>query len=294
MKLCAVGLVAVVGFAASAFGQITNANGYATVARNFNDFGNSSLTINGTAYTTANETGAISGLSPVIFNEQFQVGGAGFANRHFAWLSTDNGASRYSFGNSESFRIDTSVQIQTGGGETPGGNLQPRREAGFAIFNRRTIIEGNPASPNFGMPVTFTDEGYFLVASDGEVAIFGGALPFFSFGNAAYTLGSVAQMSFIYNAPGTFPDPTGQNRAAVRYIFNGATSPMLFVDNNSDISGGGFGAGTNIGVRAQNQRNPNFPDSAVTTYRGLTVIPTPGAAALLGLAGLAAARRRRA
>ena len=48
-----------------------------------------------------------------------------------------------------------------------GGLGSPRREAGFTFFNNRTVVDPGPVA------ATFTDEGYMMVASDGEVAIFG-------------------------------------------------------------------------------------------------------------------------
>lgn len=292
------GLAFVAAFAGSALADVGSINSVRIVNRNFNDFPGSTI-LQTVQYPTT-----------VDWDERFPAGAAsrlpagnppgsgGFANRHFGWFSADSGATNYSFQNGESFTARANVLIQTGGDQTPGGNAQPRREAGFAIFNPQRGFEGgNPNNPI----VDYIDEGFVMVASDGEVAMFGGRLPFFSFNslgdpNARYFLGTSARIEFRYFAP----DGAGIAHCQVAFTnFLGTvfTSPVLAFDA---ASGGplnnpsGLANGTNVGLRAQNQRNPNFDDFSLIRYNNISVVPTPGAAALIGIGGLLAGRRRRA
>ncbi|MGQ0629090.1 MAG: hypothetical protein ACT4PL_13455 [Phycisphaerales bacterium] len=287
-KIC-LSAMAVFALAGSAVGQISSINGYSMVMRNFNDLPGSVLTVDGAPVGAG--AFARPGLGQLTIAEQFALGEpGGFANRHLAHFSNDGGATPYSFQNNESFRIDTTINV------TAGSNNPSAKEAGFTVFNRRTIIEGNMESPNFGMPVTFTDEGFMLVKTNGgvngggEIALFGGALPFFSFNSigVSYVPGTTASISFTYFAPGEIGAA-----AAYEATFNGFSTGVKFFDNSADLSGNGLGGGSNIGVRAQNSRFPIIADFAITTYGGVSIIPTPGAVAILGLGGLLVARRRR-
>jgi len=280
----------IAALAGSALADVSSINGFRVQARNFNDLPGSVLTVNGTpAPVQANI--AVAGLGAGLhYSEQFALGEpGGFANRHLGNFSADGGVSDYSFLNNESFRLDTTINI------TAGSNNPSAKEGGLTVFNQRTIIEGNPASPNFGLPVTFTDEGYLLVKTNGgvngggEIALFGGALPFFSFNNIGvdYTPGTTATLAFTYFAPGTIGVA-----AAYEAFFNGISTGVQFFDN-ADISGNGLGNGTSLGLRAQNSRFPIIADFANTDYGRVGFIPTPGAAGLLALAGLGALRRRR-
>lgn len=290
-------VAALAAFAGSAIADVSTINSVRIQNRNFNDFPGSTI-LQTVQYPTT-----------VDWDERFPAGAAsrlpagnppgsgGFANRHFGWFSADNGASNYAFQNGESFTARANVLIQTGGNITPGGNALPRREAGFAIFNPQNGFDGgNPNNPI----VSYIDEGFVMVASDGEVAMFGGGLPFFSFNslndpNARYFLGTSARIEFRYFAP------SGGNPAACQVVFTNFlgtefASPVLPFSNASVVLGNasGLANGTNVGLRAQNQRNPNFDDFSLIRYNNISVTPTPGAAALLALGGLMAGRRRRA
>lgn len=255
--------------------DISQANGVMFNNRVWNDFPGSTLTPVNT-WPTA-----------VGWNEQFAVGEVGnFANKHLAYLSTDGGTSAHQHHVAQGFTLSFTVNISA-------PNALPRKEGALQIENPR---------PALG----FTDEGHMLVASDGEVAIFGGAMPFFSsnvpgsWGSGSsgssggwYTLGQTAQVSFTYYAPGDV-DPT---LGAYRITFNDPVTGMH--DSGLKIWGvesdgtAGFNTGTKIAFQAQNTRNPLIADSSDVIYGNVSVVPAPGALALLGLGGLAAARRRR-
>lgn len=263
--------VIVAGVAASALADdISASNGLYVQARFFNDFPTSMLTIDGVDRPVA-ETFARPGMGTFHINEKFPAGTIGnFANKHLGYLSKDGGATQLGMTGGQSWTLDFDVKITA-----PAG--QPRKEGALQIENPRT---------------GFVDEGHILVASDGEVAVFGGAMPFTGFGNS-YTLGQTAHVTFKYFAPGV-QDPT---LGAYQLIFS---DPVLGVkDSGIKIWGVetdgtvGFNNGTKLAFVAQNQRNPIINDESDFVYSNIQVIPAPGAMTLLGLGGLVAGRRRR-
>ncbi len=282
--------LAVFTLAGSAMAAIGDVSGYTLQVRNFNDFPSTNLTINGLPFPTPGAAaGGVGGVgTSVNFVEQFAVGASGnFANRHAAWLSANPGVDRYDIQRNDSFYFQTNIRINVPAGSSP-------KEGGLQFFHQRNVIDPGPTA------VTFTDEGFFNVrSSDGEVAIFGGALPFHSFGNV-YVAGTTATIGFAYYAPGV-AGPNG----AVEYFYNGVGSGIKFMDNSGDrvIAGdvnsptygfGGISNFANLGLRAQNTRNPFIADSSDILYNQSFLIPTPGAGAVLVLGGLIAGRRRRA
>jgi hypothetical protein len=279
-------LVAFAALAGAANAQdISQVNGYHTWGRLFADFPTSTLTINGVNTPDTGmpgpELGSIAGTSTVHFVETFPVGAPGnFANKHVAWLSTDNGATRAQTYVGQSWSLNFNVNMAV-------GSALPRKEAGIEVWQNR---------PGLG----FNDEGQVLIASNdfgnpgsgrGEVAVFGGTMPFTGFGDV-YTLGTTAHVSFNYFAPGVV-DPT---KGAYRLIFTDAVTGVH--DSGFKIWGnepdGIVGlTGAHIGLKDQNQRNPFIADSADVLYSNVSIVPAPAAMGLLGLAGLAGTRRRR-
>lgn len=270
------GALALVGIAGAAFaGDMSAVNGYRVEARIFNDFPTSNLTVNGVPYPAPGNGAILGQAGPVLFQEAFTAGGGGFANKHVAWLSQDGGASRLQMNVAQTWSLAFNVRIAA-----PAG--QPRKEAGIEIHNPR---------PNHAPP--YTDEGQVLIASDGEVAVFGAVMPFTGFGPNTYTLGTTAQVLFEYFAPGAV-DPT---RGAYRLQFLDAVTGMH--DSGLKLWGAepdgtaGFNSGSVIGFKSQNQRNPFIADSSEMEYSGIHITPTPASLVLLGLGALSAARRRR-
>ncbi|HEX2839088.1 MAG TPA: hypothetical protein VHN77_13280 [Phycisphaerales bacterium] len=277
-----VSLVALVALAGVAQAQdISQVNGYHTWGRLFDDFAGSQLTINGVNTPSTGmpgpELGAITGQSgPVHFIENFAQGEPGnFANKHVAWLSTDSGASRMRTNIGQSFTMEFNVNMTV-------GSLAPRKEAGVEIWMPRGLHDAP----------SYNDEGQILIASDGEVAVFGGTMPFTGFGPAAYTAGTTAHVSFRYFAPGIH-DP---NKGAYQLVFTDAVTGVH--DSGIKIWGAEFDGiagmrGAYLGLKDQNQRNPFIADSANVLYSNISIVPAPAALGLIGLAGLAGTRRRR-
>ncbi len=277
MNRIAVLVLAVAGTASTAV-ALPAFNGLFGEARVFNDFATSNLTVNGTAYPTPGTFSAPlpSGAQQLVIRDQFPFPTAGnFANKHRAALSADGGASAYGFQRSDGFDLSVDFRI-----DTPFPNV--RKEGSIEIRNPRFSIDPN-----------FIDEGRILVASDGEVAVFGGAMPFIGFGSV-YTAGTTANIRFIYAAPGH--NGPG-SLAAIRLIF----TPQAGVPIDSgwrtwgpEVDGDGFNDGTTVHFVGQAQRFAVSSDEAIFTWGNLNVIPSPATLALVGLGGLVAVRRRRA
>jgi hypothetical protein len=254
--------------------DMTSVNSYQMNTRVFNDFPGSSLTVNGVPRLSTPEVYPIP-LGPLHINEQFPQGIAGnFANKHIGWFSGDNGASIATTNVAQTWTLNFDVNLSQA---APGA---PRKEAGIEIHQPRPVLG-------------FTDEGQVLIASDnGEVAVFGAALPFTGFGAGCYTLGTTAHVQFNYFAPGVVDPVKGAYQ-------------LLFLDAVTGLHDSGYKVWGNetdgivgltdavVGLKLQNQRNPFINDFGDVVYNGVSIVPAPGAAALLGLAGLVAGRRRR-
>ncbi|HYF15031.1 MAG TPA: hypothetical protein VD971_08185 [Phycisphaerales bacterium] len=274
--LLSVSVLACAAGVASAVGDISTVNGYRVEARIFNDQPTTNLTINGTSYP-APGAGMIAGAAgPIVFDEQFTaLTPGGNTNKHVAWLSTDGGASRFGMNPGQSWDLQFNVRI-----DAPAGS--PRKEAGIEIHNPR--LANNPP---------FTDEGQVLIASDGEVAVFGAAMPFTGLG-FIYTLGTTAHVRMQFFAAGVHHPSLGAYQLDFTDAVNGLHSSGIKIWGNEADGTIGFNTDTAIGFKAQNSRNPFINDTSVITYNNISVVPAPTAAALFGVAGLAAFRRRRA
>ena len=227
--------------ATSALAQVTNINSVVIQERRFNDYPGSTL-------TTVNNYPSLVSFSEGPF------GAGGFANQHVARFS-ENGVTARSFLNAEAFDISVDVLLSV-------GSTAPRKEAGFRMDS---FIGG---------------EGFFILTSDGEVAAFGGPLPFFGFGNI-YTPGTSARMRMIYR-PGAV--------STMEYMFNAVSSGEVAFGNTEN----GVINGSDFGNYLQNQPNDNNPnDFGNASFRNYAVaVPEP--MTMLGLAaGVGVLLRRR-
>ncbi|HZW08403.1 MAG TPA: hypothetical protein VFF69_00730 [Phycisphaerales bacterium] len=252
MRSRAFGLAAIVAASgAAAVADVTDIDSVQIQERRFNDYSGSTLV------TTNNFP------SLVRFDES-NFGSGGFANQHVAWFSGDGGASHYDFARTDRFVISLDVTLDV-------GSTSPRKEAGFRFD---TFQAG---------------EAFFFVTSDGEVAAFGGMLPFHSFGHV-YTPGSTASLSLIYT-PDDDGDAFDGDASTFEYVYNGTSSGPLAVSNLEN----GILDGTQGGFYVQNQPDDNNPsDFSVASFANISIaVPTPASGAVLALAGLGALRRRR-
>jgi hypothetical protein len=129
----------------------------------------------------------------------------GFANLHSWTFSEDGGTTAAVFNNNSNFHYGADLVI-SGAGEGEGGLR---------------------ISPWYGK---FVDGRFMLNVTSGEIACFGGALPFYSFTvnhGVTYTRGALAHMEITYRAN----DLTAANPATIQYhlVYNGIPydSPIL-------------------------------------------------------------------
>lgn len=261
-SFAALALVAAAGSAAFAIGDISTVNSVKVEERVFNDFPNSSLTTTNNFPTLLN------------FNESIQQDEpGGFANKHVGWLSNDGGTTRFQNNYWQSWTLNFTVQV-----DAPNGF--PRKEAGIEVRNPR---------PRLG----YTDEGQVLIASDGEVAVFGGVMPFIGLGNV-YTRGTTANVEFRYFAPGVV-DPI---KGAIQLIFTDAVTGVhdsgLKIWGNESDGLFGFNDGAEFGLKSQNAMNNFIADNVNVAYGNVGIVPSPAGLGVLALGGLMASRRRRA
>jgi uncharacterized protein (TIGR03382 family) len=265
-------VLALAATAGVASADMLSVNAYQMNVRVFNDFPDTNLTVNGVSQPVPATYPLAWG--PLHINEQFAQGAAGnFANKHIGYFSSDGGATPATTNVGQNFTLSFDVLMTAGDPTT-------RKEAGIEIHQPRPILG-------------YTDEGQVLIASDGEVAVFGATLPFTGFGSPTYTIGTTAHVQFNYFAPGTV-DPT---LGAYQLIFTDAVTGVhdsgYKIWGNAEPDGIVGMTDALVGLKLQNQRNPFIADSCDVVYSNVSIVPTPGAMTLLGLAGLAISRRRR-
>ena len=237
---------------ADLFSSINSINAQGT--RWFNDFPNSTLTVTN------------NGLTSVRIQDSNFIG-TGFTNRHHTALAVNN--TPYLFSGAQAFQLDVDVII-TGPGPA-------RTEAGIWVGT----------APNYPSSA-FADVGNFVLLPDnsGEIAAFGGVLPFFSNNQPANSgmnravRNATRHLTFIYN--------TSPGGSSINYGVDG-----VFTGNQGF---GGLNPNTYIGFYTQgpNGGGPVVAGNIDVTFSNITIaVPGPATASLLGMGGLLAARRRR-
>lgn len=198
-----------------------------------------------------------------------------FANLHVWRFSSNGGGSYTQFANNDQFSFSADVTITSSAGG--------RGEAGLSL------------SPWFSQEV---DGRFNLRTTDGEVAVFGGRLPFYSFTAAqgiTYVAGTTVRLGIDYEPR----DLNAGNPGRIRYNYNNLTSGWLNFDQGNPAEDPPYGLwgilnqATAGGYMQVFAGQSGTAGGLSTTWENITYIPAPGAAALLGLGGLLAARRRR-
>jgi hypothetical protein len=144
--------------------------------------------------------------SQININDE-AAGPLGWANLH-VWRFSQDLVNPFEFQNTDGFRFAADLTISGDG----------HAEAGLQI------------SPWWSPLV----DGRFNVRStDGEVACFGGRLPFYSFTGSqgiTYTLGETVRLEMVYR-PNTEMNST--NPATIEYIYNGSSSGLIPFDEGN-------------------------------------------------------------
>lgn len=256
MALCTVFCLA----AGAANAQVTSINGFVSNTRNFNDFGGSTLS------SSANYAAGTLTVSESNF------GGPGnFANRHRYFFSADGGATAYALNNQDYFDLEFDLNLNV--------NNMNLAEAGFYS---ETFVGGEPR---------------FIAKANDAVFAFDSWLPFV-FGGG-YGNNVTTRMRMIYN-PGSGSGGIQSEAATCSFYRDGNLLATVQAGNfNSPDFVNGYFTGSWFGFYAQfsPKKDVNgvaLPDASATlTISNITLVPAPGALALVGFAGLAAARRRR-
>lgn len=252
-------VVAVLMVSGAASAQVSAINGMTAIPRYFNDRPNSNLVI------TNNYPSFFQ-----IFEDN--PGAGGFANGHMGAFSTNGGASAYDFNYGDAFDVIATLHINDLVPFSVGG------EAGFK-FNL------------FGI-------GHFgILPNNGEIAAFGGILPFHTFGAGTWTSEDV-ELRMIHTPgngnglPGGFTVPSTME---YMYSLGGGpwvtSGPIPF----SNLEGGIPDVAGNplyMGVGVQNNWGAGLITSDVIFKDIRITVPAPGVG-VMAVAGLLAFRRRR-
>jgi len=201
----------------------------------------------------------------------------GWANRHNFRLSEDGGATEAVFLNGDPFEFSADVKI-TGTANTEGG-LQ--------------------LSPWWSKEV---DGSFMINAGNGEIACFGGRLPFYSFtGNygLTYTKGTTVNLGMQYFPGGLSAAVPGRVKYTVKVGASTYYSPWLAFDQGNPAEDPPYGLWGDLNdarvggyIQVPFGADPNWGQ---IEFSNMSYAPTPEPAslALLGLGALAAIRRKR-
>lgn len=267
-------VVAVAGLASVAAADILATNAFKMEYYNFNDYPSSVI------------TPTIDGISRVRIEERMgQTDPQKFANRHFAMLSSDGGTTRLALQKNQSFKISYNMRLNSNIDQDGSGQLWPQQPEGGIFF-------GNDRGGGF------IDEGGIFVIGNGTVFVGGANQRFTLIGEANNGTGRLSKGDELYMSY-TYYAPQGGGLAGYAVEFKNLTTGYSGVFYNTFDAGSpdanGFNDGSWVGFRFQHTRNPLTGGTLNDIdYYNISIIPAPASVGLMGLAGLLAARRRRA
>jgi len=244
--------------AGSAMASVSDIASFVDQPRTFNDRPDSDLFYNSNYSPNAGS----------VTIRESSYGAGGFANRHIAFYG-DNGGGKVDFDYGDGWDMKTTLRVN----------------AADSVDNVET-----------GFQIDLFGFGLFgVLTGPGEIAAFGGPLPFHSFGAGVYNIGDEVMLRMIHR-PGA-GEGNSSDPSTMEYLYNNLTTGSGWVSSGEvAFTNLEFGlpsaANGNLGLGAQ-INNPDPVDGNVDIEFYGAMIPTPASVALLGLGGLAAARRRR-
>ncbi len=238
-------------------------NGANLHTRVFNDFPGSTLT-------------TVNNYPNIVEFMDGPIGPGPFANRHNFRLSDNGGVTDASFANNDGFVFASDV----------------------TLLGTAPIEGGLQVSPWWSPQV---DGQFNLNGGTGEVAVFGGRLPFYSFTanhGVTYAMGTTVRQQIIYRPNGLSMASPG---TIVYQYTDGSgtyTSPELAFDQGNPAEDPPYGLwgilnDARVGGCVQIMNFDSGQHSGGARFENMYFIPAPGALGLIGAAGLLAARRRR-
>ncbi|HET9325636.1 MAG TPA: T9SS type A sorting domain-containing protein [Candidatus Eisenbacteria bacterium] len=221
-----------------------NPNGAVVLTRVFNDC----------PFTTVN---VVNNYPALISIEDNGLECSGFANLHLWSLSADGGTTQATFENNSDFRFSTDLVISGSG----------NAEAGIRI---------TPWWSN-------TDGRFNVRSTDGEIACFGGRLPFFSFTGAYglhYQKGETINLEVTYKPHGLNASSPATIEYELTYQGQTYSSGGLTFDQGNpaeDPPHGLWGILDNVhvGGYSQNFMTPGDPTSVKVTYTNMKLVICP-------------------
>jgi hypothetical protein len=207
-----------------------------------------------------------------VWIQDANLSGGGFANLHNFRLSSNGGISAANFQNGDGFAFFSDVTI-TGTGSGEGG------------LN---------VSPWWSQNV---DGQFHIRTTDGEIAAFGGRLPFYSFTGTQglhYTMGDTVRMGVVYSPNGLSQLSPGTIEYLITMNSITYSSGLLAFDEGNAAEGHGtWGMLDNAQIGGYAQ--PYIAGGGLfrVTFANMVFTPEPAALALLGIASALVFRRRR-
>jgi uncharacterized protein (TIGR03382 family) len=288
--LSAVVVLSSVAGSALAQAGFAGANGYFMGYRNFNDYGNSTISVNG-----GGTPSGVSGLNVTIRDTVTANDTGNFANRHFAWFSRDGGATPYGLQAGENIVVTGKMRITNSTFNLGGVQRSPTLEGGPFFFPSGSPTDGG----NDGGMWVINNRTVFTGGMGSDFALLGEG----NGSNVAfpplYTPGGVAEFGYSLFADNP---ATPANEAGYEAFLTDMTSGLTVstgrrgFDPNGPTANG-LPAGSLIGLRMQFAPIQGLDQFGQIEYFDVSVsnsyIPSPAAASLLGLGMLAGMRRRR-